>query len=209
MKYFLFLISVFSIFACDQNKQKAKPIADPAETPGYYSAIDIGKWNKEYLSFDSILMNREVPLVTDTTTLFNFLGRPKKIIPISTSRNNGLLIGNGNVSNGNYLIYGNTIFEQFGEKVIVNTIDFESTKIELISSKINLKAGIKPIEIQMAFPESGRLLGGYGGSTWSGNIMVSASKPHGGIHDVWFFIFMGEKLKRVALFSTSMYMEAF
>jgi hypothetical protein len=76
----------------------------------------------------------------------------------------------------------------------------------LVNSKVNLNQGLTPWDIQKIFPESGRLLGGMGGNIWSGNIMVSASKPLGGIHDVWFLIFRRERLERVVLF-TAPYME--
>lgn len=200
-------MTVILFLDCNEQKHDQNESSAIYGQTGYYSYLDIKKWDNEYLPFDSIFMNGKMPLVTDTNMLFRMLGRPDKVIPIQGNRNNCLLIGKGKVNSANYLIYGNTIFEQAGKDVIVNTIDFASTNVELVNSKINIKEGLRPMDIQKIFPESGRLLGGMGGSQWTGNIMVSASKPHGGIHDVWFFIFLKEKLKRVVLFSTSAFME--
>ena len=117
-------------------------------------------------------------------------------------RNNLLLINtiDSALKSPNYLIYGNTVFECNGEDVIVNTIDFESTNIELIHPKITLKRGVRPIDIQRVFPESGRLISGSGNS-FSGHIMLAASKPIGGLHDIWFLMFRRDELFRVVLFS--------
>jgi hypothetical protein len=207
MRTLFFLILIVLVGSCDKQRNASNhEVTNSTKPSSYYSNIDINKWNNEYWHIDSVLMGGKVPLITDTATLFQFLGKPEKILPISISRNNCWFLGKGKPVNANYLIYGNTIFEQMGKDVIVNTIDFESTPMELLSSKINIKIGLQPIDIQKAFPESGRLLG-RSGNLWTGNIMVSAIEPHGGIHDVWFFIFIREKLRRVVLFSTSMYIE--
>lgn len=201
MEKLLYFMLVCSFFSCRDNlEQSVGPTTLPLNSNNNYEAIILKKWNQEYLHFDSILINGSVPIITTSKMIYNLLGIPDKIVPMLVNRNNFSLLAKSNPIDACYLIYGNTIFEKYGDSVIVNTIDFESTKVELVNTKITLKKGIRPIGIQRAFPESGRLIGGSG-NTWSGNIMISASKPNGGIKDVWFLIFRNEQLCRVVLYT--------
>ncbi len=199
MKKMFFLLLIFAVFACENKPQKpVLPVGNSLNKNNNYEAIILKKWNQEYLSFDSILLNGTLPVVTTKENLYALLGKPDKILPITINRSNLYLMQMGEPKKAYYLIYGNTVFESFEDKVIVNTIDFESTNVELVHPKITLKKGMQGIDIQRVFPESGRLLGGSGGVR---NLMISASKPNGGIQDVWFLIFTGEKLHRVVLYT--------
>lgn len=192
---------ICSFFSCQDNLEKSvTSVPTPLNFNNNYEAIILEKWNQEYLHFDSTLINGSIPIITSTKIIYDLLGAPDKIIPMQLNRNNLSIIGENKQSDACYLVYGNTIFEKYGERVIVNTIDFESTNVELTNTKINLKKGIRPLDVQRAFPESGRLLGGSG-NAWSGNIMISASKPNGGINEVWFLIFRNEQLSRVVLYA--------
>lgn len=122
-----FTVGVLILSSCTYQDQSKPGLIGSDNCTGYYSNLNICKWNEESLPIDSILIDGVMPLNTDTVELFKFLGKPQRIIPISTNRNNCLLLDEDVKIRGNYLIYGNTIFEQYGEHVIVNTIDFEST----------------------------------------------------------------------------------
>ncbi|MDO8365874.1 MAG: hypothetical protein Q7T20_03685 [Saprospiraceae bacterium] len=201
MEKLFFFILTFSFLSCRDNlEQSVAPATMPLNFNNNYEAIILKEWNKEYLHYDSTLINGSIPIITSSKMIYNLLGVPDKIVPMLVNRNNFPFIAKSKPKDACYLIYGNTVFEKYGDNVVVNTIDFESTKIELVNTKITLKKGIRPIEIQRAFPESGRLIGGSG-NTWSGNIMISASKPNGGINDVWFLIFKNEQLCRVVLYT--------
>jgi len=169
----------------------------------YYENLDIQKWHSEYLDFDSTLLNGQTPLATTKTNLYRILGEPDKILPMSINIGNLSHFEKNKKQGGYYLIYGNSIFEGHNEDVIIHTIDFEDSDLELINPKIKLNKTLRPIDVQQIFPESGKLVSGSG-NAWSGYMMLHSSKPYSGGR-IWFLTFKAEHLTRAVLYRVPVY----
>lgn len=166
----------------------------------YYEAVELKKWRKEVLSCDSAWINGKIPVKTSVNALYDFLGKPDKITAIPINRNNAPLLGLPYPENGEYLYYGETIFEKYGEKVIVNTVDMEDSGMQLSSQGVTLKKGLWPIDIQKLFPESGRLEAGNGCDI-TPILMLPAFEHNQGLKAVWILLFKADGLHKVVLFN--------
>ena len=195
---FIFFFSLLLLFSL--CKESAR---DPLPQKMYYETLDIRKWHNEYLDFDSTLINGKIPLSTTKTELFRILGKPDETIPMPINIGNLYHFGKYRERDGDLLIYGNSIFEGHEEDVIIHTIDFENTDIELVNPKIILSKKLLPIDVQKIFPESGKLISGSGNS-WSGYVMLHSSKPFSG-GPIWFLTFRAERLSRAILYHVPVY----
>src|SRR5690349_2076154 len=124
----LSLVAIFCL-TCKKEQHCAIP---------HYS-LNRNNWAHEYLPFDSVLINGMLPIVSKKADLIKILGSPDTIFPLNINRNNFEFIENGTTKNNFYFVFGKTKFECFDDMMVLNTVDFESTNLELIHPKITLK----------------------------------------------------------------------
>lgn len=111
-----------------------------------------------------------------------------------------LVDGSGGLSH--YLIIDSNIFELKNKKAILHTFSFENNDKRIIIPGIILSNQTSPKDVQMIFPESGRLLIGHASNTWSGFMMVNEGPPNT-IHKMWVFIFKSGHLSKLKLVNYS------
>lgn len=163
--------------------------------------VDIRKWRNEILDVDSLKIDGDIGFVSDKSILFSHFGKPDRVNEIG--RNLGYLpyLTKDPSMVANEIFYGGTIFESIGDIVVPRIIDFESTNVNIVHPKINLRKGLDVGEVCKIYPESCKLIL-MGGNLWSGHIELRASNSGLDPRRV-FLIFRNEKLVKVAIHTFS------
>lgn len=199
MKKYLLSITIMSIFwNCSDNQAPSQ--LDYANENCQYK-VDVSKWRNEILEVDSLIIDGSIPFLATKEEVIAKFGQPDRINVIDnqlTHLNNYDRSKSAEVVD---LLFGSSIFESKGSLAIFKIIDFESTNIELIHPKVNLREGLRINEICRLFPESCKLIL-LAGNTWSGHIELRTSREALDTRRIY-LIFRNEKLVRVELHSFS------
>ncbi|AEE52784.1 hypothetical protein [Haliscomenobacter hydrossis] len=189
---FFFLVTV----SCDKVTKPATVVYEDCA-----GKVDVRKWRKEVLDRDSILINGKIPLVAKREAILNLLGEPDQKTIINQKDVILPYLIEDTTSIIRRWTYGRTTFDEMEGKIVLNTIHFESTPIELVFPQITLKGHMNPQKICTLFPESCHLIE-LSGNEWSGHFELMSSK-HEGEGRRWFLIFRAGKLVKVVLYSFS------
>ena len=146
---------------------------------------------KDILEFDSIKINGEIPLVTRKDKVIKLLGKPSKIVKVNQNTCISYYFTETLFAE-NYIYYGKTKFESYGDTLVLTKMDFESTlnlflkhpKI-LFNHDTTLKEFLKkfPSAISPSEKERGEIL-----------YQISPSKNSS---DFWYLYFKNGKLVRI------------
>lgn len=193
----LFLILMMG-WSCRESPSATKK---KMEQSFYEGKVNVKKWQDEILDVDSLKIDGDISFMSNKNILFNHFGKPDRVNEIG--RNIGYLsyIANDSAMVANEIFYGRTIFESIGDIVVPRIIDFESTNVNIIHPKINLRKGLDVGEVCKIYPESCKLIL-MGGNLWSGHIELRASNSGLDPRRV-FLIFRNEKLVKVAIHTFS------
>jgi len=193
------LILFFTLIAltgCDQREHPTQVNKSDCE-----GMLNVQQWRKEALDRDSIMINDEIPLLSTKADIIRLLGKPDQIIKISQKEGNIPYLIKNTSSTASRWIYGGTILDEVEGKIMVNTIDFESTDVKLVHPKLVLKKGLSAREICQLFPESCKLII-VNGNAWAGHIELKSSH-YDGDPRMWFLIFRAGGLAKVILYPFS------
>jgi hypothetical protein len=201
-----FCFIIFCIIGChhtDGYKQAINQDKIEEKKP-YYAQLDVKKWYQEYLDFDSVLINGKIPAYTSKKSLLSAFGKPDQVRPVPNYlKTNSMLDYENTASFREYLVYGSTIFESNGKMVVLKELDLRDSSMSLYSSKINLTNSVRPIDIQEAFPESGRLIT-KGTSSSAGYILLKTAKNNADAQ-FWCLVFGANGIKKIILFYVPVY----
>jgi hypothetical protein len=192
------LVSLFFLAysSCDQTTKPTLSVCE--DCPG---KVDIRRWRKEILDRDSVLINGKIPLVAKKEDIVNLLGEPDQKTIIHHKDVILSYLIEDTTSTVRRWTYGRTIFDEIEGKIVLNTIHFESTPIELVFPQITLKGHMNPQKICTLFPESCQLIE-LSGNEWSGHFELMTSKNEGDPRK-WFLMFRGGELVKVVLYHFS------
>lgn len=193
---FLVSIALFIVSCTDRGKVITEDFV-----PDCSGMLDVKKWRNEILDVDSLKINGRIPVICDKLDIVNLLGKPDQEIDLNISEGFVPYLIKDSLSKASRVQYGRTIFDEVEGKVIVNTIDFRSTDIELNHPKVVLKYGMSAIEISKVFPESCKLII-VNGNAWSGHVELLASNKELDPRR-WFLVFQNEGLIKVILYTFS------
>lgn len=187
------------LLAFSSCKQTDKPSHSVEEK--CLGKVDVRKWRKEALHRDSILINGRIPLVTTKEAILDLLGEPdqKTIVDARDAVLPYLL--EDTASTISRWTYGRTIFDEIEGKIVLNTLHFKSTPLELVHPRITLKKGMDSQKICALFPESCQLIE-LSGNAWSGHFELMSSKYEGDSRR-WFLMFQAGRLVKVVLYHFS------
>lgn len=168
----------------------------------YYEHINVLAWQREILPIDSVRIEGVLPVLISRDSLVSFLGRPDKIVDADTFIGSNLDLVDGSGERSHYLIIDSNIFELKNKNAILHTFSFENNNKRITIPGMILSNQTSPKDVQMIFPESGRLLIGHASNTWSGFMMVNEGPPNT-IHKMWVFIFKSGHLSKLKLVNYS------
>lgn len=106
--------------------------------------------NPEYLDWKTLKINNQLPLLCKKAELIKLLGNADSIViphydDVCTSYFNTAF---------KYLYFGHSQFEISGDMAVVNSIDFESGNIRLVSPKLILDKSMTIERIKIFFPNA-------------------------------------------------------
>lgn len=192
-KLFLILI-ILLLFSCTKKED-----AIYFKNESCKGMLDIEKWKREILHIDSIKINGKINIIDDKKKVLREFGAPTEILQPSSFSSFIPYLYMDSTEKHYEILYGKTVFEGIGGKVVLKEVDFQSTDIELIHPKIVLRKQTPALEICKLFPESCKLII-INGNAWSGHIELKCSDK-----DLdprrWFLIFQREELTRVVLYT--------
>lgn len=147
---------------------------------------------KDVLDFDNIKINGETPLITRKNKVFQLLGKESKI-ELSKGLECVSYYYTETLFVDSYIYYGKSIFESYGDTLVLTSIDFESLpKIFLKHPKILLNNKTTIQEFLRKFPSAQPALEGVRAKEEQ-IFRVSPSKKKDNI-DFWYFKFKKGKL---------------
>lgn len=170
---------------------------NPDAEKGRSSWVDVKNWNLERLEMDSMSINGKIPLKTTKAKLFQFLGKPDTIVAIYPKFSHL-----DRHTNGYQMVYFKDLrYSMFDESIQLSSINFEGSNIKIFHPRITLSQNTDIEELQTIFPESGRLIRGFG-NTFTGFMQLQTTKARG-VPTFWVLVFKHTKLIRMD------YVEAF
>jgi hypothetical protein len=191
------LLCIFLTFSSCDIETKSSPCSE-VDCP---DKMDVRKWRKEVLDRNSVLINGRIPLVASKNDILNLLGEPDQRIVINYYDATLAYLIKDTTSIIKRWTYGRTIFEEIEDKLILTTLHFESTPLELVFPQITLKADMDMRKLCPLFPESCKLIE-LSGNAWSGHLELMTSKNEGDPRK-WFLMFRTERLVKVVLYHFS------
>lgn len=198
MRSALIFLSIFFLAcsSCDQTTKPSLPVYEKC-----LGKVDVRKWRKEILDRDSLFIDGIIPLVAKKELILDLLGEPDQKTIIDHKDAILPYLIKDTTSTIRRWIYGRTIFDEIEGKLVLNTIHFESTPVELVFPQITLKAYMSPQKICSLFPESCQLIE-ISGNEWSGHFELMSSKYEGDPRR-WFLLFRAGKLVKAVLYHFS------
>lgn len=157
----------------------------------YFPATNVQA--QEYLDWNSLKINNQIPLECKKADLIQLLGKPDKIV---TPKENDYCASYFQ-SDIKFLYWGESQFESSGSKAVISSIDFESNKIKLVSPNITLDNSVTLETIKRLFPvavkqaiildidKKGKVL----------SVRIATAKEE--IDDQWLLFFKNGKLIRI------------
>ena len=149
--------------------------------------------NPEYLDWNTLKINNELPLLCKKAALIKLLGTVDSIkIPHYED-----ICASYFDTAFKYLYFGESQFETSGTMAVVSTIDLESSNIKLVSPMITLDKSVTLEKIKLLFPiavknaelievdKKGKVL----------SIKIATSKKE--TDDAWLLLFRNGKLVRI------------
>ena len=184
-----FVLFSLSFFGC-QSSSNQEQIGSLENQ--YQECLGLMKWTQEYLDIDSMKVSGDnIPLKSSIKNLLTTLGQPDTVIPTyiywGNSTFNDLNIRTLYFRNFEYITYENDAH--------IRSINFENTGIRVFYPKIILDGNTTIMDVQKAFPQSGKLARGMG-STFTGYMQLHTSKNWADV-SLWFLIFKNTKLIRI------------
>jgi hypothetical protein len=153
----------------------------------------INQYKNEILDYDLIKINGIVPLYSQIDKVEAILGKPTKIELINgstcLSEKHGL-----NPVKVKKMYFGKSMFENWGNKITLIEIDFESTDITLIHPKISINKHTTRSDLHEIFPLSVELSPAGNGNAWAGVVRISS---HRNAEAQWHLIFKGGKFTKI------------
>jgi len=165
--------------------------------------LDINSWKKEILNIDSMKIDGQFPLLFNKEEYIRKFGKPDQRKIMNPQTGYFSYLKNNINSNAYQLIYGETILDGYQEQIVINTIDFNSTDIEIIHPSITLKKGTPAMEVCRLFPESCKLVI-VNGNRWSGHVELFVSNRNSDPRR-WFLVFKSEELIKIILYTFPYY----
>ncbi len=104
--------------------------------------------NPEYLEWNSLKINNQLPLLCKKSALIKLLGNADSIkTPLYED-----ICASHFDSAFQYIYFGESVFETADSLAVVSIIDFETSNIKLVSSKISLDITLTLEKLKQIFP---------------------------------------------------------
>lgn len=152
MRLIIILLFLTCITACGQQtkkleQEKANQI-DIVE-PKQYALDTVKNINLEYLDWDSLKINNQLPLLCKKISLIKLLGQPDSIV---TPDMNDICVSYfGN--DFKYVYFNESRFETYGDEVVISSINFENNnKIKLNFGTLTLDNSLTLEQLETIFP---------------------------------------------------------
>jgi len=169
MKHIGLMFLVTFMIGCDQMPDEV--INHPKIDCELIGFVNVQRWRTEVLSIDSMMIDGEFPLKSTIDNYKMKLGKVQENYRIQ--KEDVALYGDISDRKNRYVFKG-ALVDTWGDRAIINTLDFKLNNIEIVHPRITLRKGMPVAELSKLFPASSRLIQSNGNS-WSGFIVLNSS----------------------------------
>lgn len=112
-----------------------------------------GKDSAEYISWNDLKINNELPLLTTKSAIYKLFSKPDSTV----NPNLDEICVSYFEDNFQYVFFGKTMFEVSGNQVVLSAVQFDDkNKIKLVSPKITFDNSLTIEKYSKKFPQSAK-----------------------------------------------------